>query len=180
MGFASECRPGGAAKFLAVVARRDGSDSRFSCRANTPAPDSPEADLRFRRRNRLTRGADLRALAREGEKLRTATIDIWIAAGAGLVNRIGFIVPKYGHSAVRRNRLKRILRELTRTTLLGALRTSTTGATMDIVMRARPSAYSASHDALTGEFERLRGRLVRWRASSSTGRRGEGDLESSD
>lgn len=36
--------------------------------------------------------------------------------------RVGFVVPKYGHSSVDRNRLKRRLRELVRTRLLPALR----------------------------------------------------------
>jgi len=76
-------------------------------------------------------------------------------------SRIGFIVPKHGHTAVRRNRLKRILRELTRLTVLSALRASSAGLVMDIVMRARPSAYSAPQNALRAEFDRLRARLLR-------------------
>ena len=62
---------------------------------------------------------------------------------------------------MRRNRLKRILRELTRLTLMNAVRASRAAPVMDIVMRARPAAYSASHDALRAEFDALRERLLR-------------------
>ena len=85
-------------------------------------------------------------------------------------SRIGFIVPKHGQTAVRRNRLKRILRELTRLTLLSALRASGAGLVMDIVMRARPSAYSASQDALRAELDTLRARLLRPAVAESSQR----------
>ena len=52
------------------------------------------------------------------------------------------IVPRYGHTAVDRNKVKRRLRDLARTELLPSL-----GA-MDVVIRAAPSAYAASYDTL--------------------------------
>ena len=75
------------------------------------------------------------------------------------ISRVGLIVPKFGHSAVERNRLKRRLRELTRLEILGALGAS--GPVMDVVMRALPSAYKASFRDLGSEIERLRARLIR-------------------
>jgi ribonuclease P protein component len=56
--------------------------------------------------------------------------------------RVGIIVPRYSGSAVGRNRLKRRLRELVRVHLLS------TTASVDVVIRARPEAYTASFDAL--------------------------------
>ena len=154
-------------KYSAVVAGRVESASPFNCRPSTPAPDSssPE-DRRLRRRHRLTRGAELQALAREGKRIRTPSLDVRVRMSSGANGRIGFIVPKYGQTAVRRNRLKRILRELARTTLLDALRASSAGLVMDIVMRARPAAYEASNEALRTEFDRLRLRLLRLATSS--------------
>jgi ribonuclease P protein component len=48
------------------------------------------------------------------------------------------VVPRYGRSAVRRNRLRRQLRELARRRLIPTLRA------WDVVIRPRPVAYDAS------------------------------------
>jgi ribonuclease P protein component len=69
--------------------------------------------------------------------------------------RVGIIVPRYSGSAVDRNRLKRQLRELVRTRLLP------TAPSADIVIRARPDAYSASFDALEAEIVRVTIQLPR-------------------
>lgn len=60
---------------------------------------------------------------------------------------MGFLVPKYGHSAVERNRLKRRLREIVRTQLLGTL------APVDAVVKAQRNAYAASFESLAGELK---------------------------
>ena len=70
--------------------------------------------------------------------------------------RVGIVVPRHKHSAVDRNRLKRRLRELSRTRLLPAL----AGSGGDLVIRVRPEAYGASFEALARQVERA-GRDVR-------------------
>jgi ribonuclease P protein component len=60
--------------------------------------------------------------------------------------RIGFIIPKYGHSAVDRNRLKRRLREIIRLRVLGTL------TPLDAVVKAQPSAYRAAFGVLAQEL----------------------------
>jgi ribonuclease P protein component len=55
-------------------------------------------------------------------------------------------VPKYGHSAVERNLLKRQLREITRTRVLRTL------PPVDAVIRVRPSAYAISFSQLADEL----------------------------
>jgi ribonuclease P protein component len=102
----------------------------------------------------------LQAVARAGTRLRTLSLDIRVVITSRDHSRIGFVVPKHGRTAVQRNRLKRALRELTRLTLLGALRDSAAGSSMDIVMRALPVAYDASFGPLRGEFDTLAGRLL--------------------
>ncbi len=59
---------------------------------------------------------------------------------------MGVIVPRYKHTAVARNLVKRRLRELSRLTLLPAM----TGwpSALDVVLRAVPSAYDAPFEAL--------------------------------
>jgi ribonuclease P protein component len=74
--------------------------------------------------------------------------------------RIGLIVPKYKHSGVARNRLKRRLRELARLRLLP------TGLSADVVIRVRPEAYLASFDDLMGDVTRLLAQLGRWQEAA--------------
>lgn len=57
-------------------------------------------------------------------------------------SRIGIIVPKYRHTAVDRNRLKRRMRELVRQILLP------TGGSFDLSIRASPDAYAVTFAAL--------------------------------
>jgi len=51
------------------------------------------------------------------------------------------VVPRYKHNAVRRNRVKRWLRELVRLELLPALRAH---SPCDVAIRSRPNAYEAT------------------------------------
>jgi len=105
----------------------------------------------------------LQEVTREGKRLRTASLDVRVVITSRDHSRIGFVVPKHGRTAVQRNRLKRALRELTRLTLLSALRGSKAGSSMDIVMRALPIAYRAQFGELRGEIESLAARLDRAR-----------------
>lgn len=62
-------------------------------------------------------------------------------------------MPKASHTAVRRNRLKRQLRELVRLRLLRAL------PPLDVVIRTSGHTYDASYAALGEEVERVRATL---------------------
>ena len=84
---------------------------------------------------------------------------------------MGFVVPKHSHTAVERNQLKRRLRELARTRLVPAAASlasrglSGTGAPggaygMDIVIRARRSAYDASFERLAADVDRVCAQLA--------------------
>ena len=67
---------------------------------------------------------------------------------------MGVIVPRYSHSAVERNLVKRRLRELARTEMLPMM------PALDVVIRATPGAYGARHDelrlALRNAVDRIR------------------------
>ncbi len=65
------------------------------------------------------------------------------------------IVPRYGHTAVSRNLVKRRLRDLARRELLPAL------AACDVVIRASPSAYAATFDALRSALQKVAPQLPR-------------------
>lgn len=65
------------------------------------------------------------------------------------------IVPRHRQTAVARNRLKRRLRELVRTTLLPA------APPADVLLRARREAYDATFDMLAADVARAAAQLER-------------------
>jgi ribonuclease P protein component len=67
--------------------------------------------------------------------------------------RVAIVVPKWGFTAVRRNKLKRRLRELARAHMFDVASSS------DVVLRARREAYDASFDHLRDDVQRLTGGL---------------------
>ncbi len=127
----------------AVGARRGASSSPSASRTSTPAP----RPFGFPREQRLTRGAELQAVRREGKRIRTDHLEVRALASLLPYARVGFVVPKYKHSGVARNQLKRRLREIVRTRLLATLPPG------DVVIRTNPAAYAASFEQLTAELE---------------------------
>ena len=78
----------------------------------------------------------------------------------GEKTRIGLIVPRFHRSAVARNRVKRRLRELSRTRLLPA------DVPVEVVIRIRPEAYGAAFSALAADIDRILTQLKAWRAAT--------------
>jgi len=74
-------------------------------------------------------------------------MDVRATASLDAFARVGFVIPRYKHSAVDRNRLKRRLRELVRLDLLPTLRP------MDVVFRVSPVAYTRDFGALRVEVQ---------------------------
>ncbi len=72
---------------------------------------------------------------------------------------MGFIVPRFKHTAVDRNRLKRRLREVIRMEILPRL------APLDLVVRTRPETYTATLDQLSAELAMVVLRLPNRRPS---------------
>lgn len=85
----------------------------------------------------------------EGKRVRTGAIETRALASPHAFPRVGFIVPRYKHSAVDRNRLKRRLRELVRLEVLPVLPPA------DVILRALPHAYGRDHAALREEILKL-------------------------
>jgi ribonuclease P protein component len=63
--------------------------------------------------------------------------------------RVAIVVPKWGFTAVRRNLLKRRLRELSRALLFDRQ------SSRDVVLRARREAYDATFTDLRADVEQL-------------------------
>ncbi|MBA4071866.1 MAG: ribonuclease P protein component [Gemmatimonas sp.] len=126
--------------------------------------------MRLVRASRLTREADLEAVRVQGKRIRTAQVEVRYLASPLRRPRVGVIVPRFSHSAVERNLVKRRLRELIRMELLPALaarddtapatgtHTATEGS-LDVVIRAAPSAYQADYDTLRAAVRRAIDRI---------------------
>jgi ribonuclease P protein component len=95
---------------------------------------------------RITRGSELTSCWEAGSRRRTRHLDlVWRHNTAGHA-RLGLIVPLHQSSAVARNRLRRRLREILRRDLLRLL------PAIDLVIRAKRSAYTASFAVLRAEL----------------------------
>jgi ribonuclease P protein component len=105
---------------------------------------------RFPRERRITRGAEIRALFKRGKRSRTPHLDVLYSDSPASFARVGVVVPRYGNSAVRRNRVKRRLKEALRREILPRL--DGTGAAVDLMVRARREAYGASYARLAAEL----------------------------
>jgi ribonuclease P protein component len=95
---------------------------------------------------RITRGSELTSCWDAGRRRRTPHLDlVWRHNAAGHA-RLGLIVPRHQSSAVARNRLRRRLREIMRRDVLRIL------PAIDLVIRAKRSAYTASFAVLRAEL----------------------------
>jgi ribonuclease P protein component len=89
--------------------------------------------------------------------VRTASLDVRAAASLHAFSRVGFVVPKYKHTGVERNRLKRRLREIVRLEVLPVLHAD--GTAQDLVLRVFPSAYGRDMATLRSEVLQAMRRL---------------------
>ena len=102
---------------------------------------------RLTRSSRITRASELRALMTQGKRRRTDHLDLFSRPSPVGLSRLAVIVPRHAHTAVRRNRLRRQLREIGRRDVLPVLSQPT-----DVGLRARPPAYEASFETLRREI----------------------------
>ena len=127
----------------------------MSFRTSTTLPDNSSQRRAFPRSQRVTRGTEIEQVRKEGKRVRTASLDARVVASLRALARVGVVVPRYGHSAVDRNRLKRRLKELIRIELLPAI-----GA-VDVVLRTVPRAYDRDFETLRVEIRKLGDQLRR-------------------
>ncbi|MEN8143486.1 MAG: ribonuclease P protein component [Gemmatimonadota bacterium] len=106
----------------------------------------------YPRQFRLRRSADISGVFRSGKRVQGRFMDVIVAKSVGAEPRLAVIVAKRGHSAVERNKVRRRLREIVRTTWLPAQRMG--GGGWDLIVRAGPEAYDASAASLLADFER--------------------------
>ena len=88
-------------------------------------------------------------MKKAGRRLRTEHLDVRATDSLLSHARVTVIVAKHGHTIVERNRLRRRLRELTRTKVIPNL------GSVDVVVRTLSSAYEASFDVLMVEAVKI-------------------------
>ena len=99
------------------------------------------------RSRRLALASDIQKVVRSGRRHRSTTLNIsWLPNGLKHP-RLGVVVPRFGNSAVARNKLRRRLREITRRRLLPSL------GPIDLVINSRAAAYRATFRDLAAELE---------------------------
>ncbi|UCG88652.1 MAG: ribonuclease P protein component [Gemmatimonadota bacterium] len=97
---------------------------------------------------RVARASDIRAVVGGGRRRGTQRLDFfWVPNRLGHP-RLGLVVPSHGATAVARNRLRRRLREIARRRVLPVL------PAIDLIIRARSSAYRAGFRDLAADLER--------------------------
>lgn len=100
------------------------------------------------RRNRLRRARDIARVRSRGAKAVTPSLVLFVTPGAGDAPRVAVPVSKRFGSAVRRNRLRRRVREALRRQL------SESPVALDIVALPRQRAVEATPDELTASVRR--------------------------
>ena len=68
--------------------------------------------------------------------------------------RVAIVVPRHGRTVVERNRVRRLIREHLRLTVLSAL------PALDVVIRALPSAYATEAGTLRSELTEMTKRAL--------------------
>ena len=111
-----------------------------------------QRDRRFPRARRITRGSEIRELFKRGRRSRTPHLDVLDSDSPVSHSRAGVVVPKYGQTGVRRNQVKRRLKEALRREVLPRL--DAAAIRRDVLVRARRDAYGAEYSELVGELRR--------------------------
>jgi ribonuclease P protein component len=111
-----------------------------------------QRDRRLPRARRITRGAEIRDIFKRGRRSRTLHLDVLDSDSPLSFVRIGVVVPRYGNTAVDRNRLKRRLREALRCEIVPRL--DRKGLARDVLVRARREAYGVDYPDLVSQLER--------------------------
>ena len=112
-------------------------------------PDPAERGERLPRNARIRSGSEIRDLLKRGRRKRTSNVDVFCGASPASHSRFGLIVPKHGRRIVDRNVLKRRLREIGRRQILVDLNAA--GLAVDVLVRARRSAYEVDFEGLSRE-----------------------------
>lgn len=126
--------------------------------AEFPADASSVGRFRLPKSRLIRRGSEIVRTRRKGRRVTGHHVEVFLVSSPALHPRVGIVVPKWGHNSVQRNQLKRRIREICRVDVLPLLESREKG--IDVLVRARVSAYTADFGALREELGRILGHLV--------------------
>jgi ribonuclease P protein component len=86
--------------------------------------------------------------------VRTGNLEVHFTPSAMKHARVAIVVPRHRQSIVKRNRVRRLIREHLRLALLREL------PTVDVVVRALPGAYATNAATLRSELSDMARRVV--------------------
>lgn len=141
-----------------AAARRAATNLPSVTNVTSGTPGSPDSepeisaspDVSFPKSRRLLRSREFREVYEKGMRIANPYFAAFCLAREGSAGpRVGFTVPRALGKAVRRNRIKRRLREVVRHQLWRL------GPRWDIVFNPRRLAHDAPIDALRQEVEKL-------------------------
>lgn len=110
--------------------------------------------LEIARSAKLTKRSDIERVKQGGRAFHSSTFIARVSSSPHSLSRIGVVVPRFGQTAVSRNRLKRRVNAILRTRPLSTVQGR------DIVIWARPGAYKLDFRQLDVALEGLRSRIA--------------------
>jgi ribonuclease P protein component len=116
---------------------------------------APESRYTFKKKERLRRRSEFSALFQSGKRIHSEYLTVILSTNSSGMRRLGLVVgKKVGKAAVRRNRMKRLLREFFR------LNKHRLPASQDILIVARKNFSFMKYRDLCSELEKvLAGRM---------------------
>jgi ribonuclease P protein component len=122
-----------------------------------PAPDRAgiPKDERFPRSHRLLRRSEFIRIQQQGKRVHTAHFVILVMRGPSSAARLGITAGRRVGCAVRRNRIKRVVREVFRRNR------ELFPDDCDVVLVARPGADRLDYSSVQGELRRAQAAIER-------------------
>jgi ribonuclease P protein component len=105
------------------------------------------ASRQFGKDRRLTRRAEFQKVFDSGQRIRGRFLTLLVASGQGSLTRLGIVASRKLGDSVRRNRAKRLIRELFR-----QFESPESLAGVDIVVIPRVELFGATYASLEEDF----------------------------